>query len=328
MKRRQFIKVSTLGTAGLGISIPLFSKAITKKSDRWGELLPLHDFGSTGRKVTMLGVGGFHVGRMTDQEAQKTIEAAIEGGIRFFDAAESYVGGENERKYGRLLTPKYREDIFLLSKTKARDGAAATKHLEGSLKRMNTDYLDLWLIHQVDTKQEFDDLRKNGMLDAFIKAKESGKVKHIGFSGHKMPTTNQYVLAEIGDIMEANMLPINVLDPSYNSFIKNVVPELLERKKGIIAMKTLAGGAFWGGGFEGRRGQSNKVMDHISVKDAFNFALSMPNDVLVTGAKDAAMLQEKINFAKNFQKMKEEEQEKLIKKVADLAGSNVEYYKA
>ncbi len=328
MKRRKFIQIASSGIVGASLPVSLFSKPLTGKRDKWGELLPLYDFGNTGKKVTMLGVGGFHIGRMTDAEAQKTIETAIEGGIRFFDAAESYVKGENERKYGRLLTPKYREDIFLLSKTKARDGKTAQQHLDESLSRMKTDYLDLWLMHQVDSREDFDNIRKNGMLDAFIKAKESGKVKHIGFSGHKRPEANVYVFEQTGDLMEANMLPIKLLDPNYNSFIKNVVPLLVKKKAGIIAMKTLAGGAFWGGGFEGNRGMQERVIDKISVKDAIHFALSMPMDVLVTGAKDANMLQEKIDFAKSFVKLKEREQELLINKVAELAGNTIEYYKA
>ena len=326
MKRRKFIKITTAG-AGTIYSLPLFANSRETAKDRWGELLPLHDFGNTGRKVTMLGTGGFHVGRMSDTEAERTIETAIEGGIRFFDAAESYVGGENERKYGKFLTPKYREDIFLLSKTKARDGKTAQQHLEGSLRRMKTDYLDLWLMHQVDSVEDFDSLRRNGMLDYFIKAKESGKVKHIGFSGHKNPEANLYVLKEMGDHCEANMLPVNVADPSYRSFIKNVLPVLKEQKKGIIAMKTLAGGAFWGGGFDGNVGKDRQVMDRISVKNAIHFALSMPNDVLVTGAKDADMLQEKIDLVNSFVKLRESEQDELIAKVADFGKNKVEYYK-
>jgi len=326
MKRRKFIRLSAIG-AGTTFSLPLFSNTFETEKDRWGELLPSHKFGNTGRKVTMLGVGGFHVGRMSDAEAERTIETAIEGGIRFFDAAESYVGGENEVKYGKFLSPKYREDIFLLSKTKARDGKTAQEHLEGSLRRMKTDYLDLWLMHQVDSVEDFDNLRNNGMLDVFIKAKESGKVKHIGFSGHKNPDANLYVLKEMGEHCEANMLPVNVADPSYRSFIKNVLPVLRENKKGIIAMKTLAGGAFWGGGFDGNAGKDSQVMDRISVKEAIHFALSMPNDVLVTGAKDADMLQEKIDLAKSFIKLNETQQDELIAKVADYGKNKVEYYK-
>lgn len=324
MKRRKFIRLSAIG-AGTTFSLPLFSNTFETEKDRWGDLLPLHEFGNTGRKVTMLGVGGFHVGRMSDAEAERTIETAIEGGIRFFDAAESYVGGENEVKYGKFLSPKYREDIFLLSKTKARDGKTAQEHLEGSLKRMKTDYLDLWLMHQVDSVEDFDNLRNNGMFDYFIKAKESGKVKHIGFSGHKNPDANLYVLKEMGEHCEANMLPVNVADPSYRSFIRNVLPVLRNNKKGIIAMKTLAGGAFWGGGFDGNAGEDKQVMDRISVKDAIHFALSMPNDVLVTGAKDAEMLQEKIDLAKSFVKLNDTQQDELIAKVADFG--KVEYYK-
>jgi len=328
MKRRKFIKIAASGAVTASLPISLQGSALAGKSDKWGKLLPLNKFGNTGRMVTMMGVGGFHVGRMTDTEAQKTIETAIEGGIRFFDAAESYVGGENERKYGRLLTPKYREEIFLLSKTKARDGKTAQEHLDGSLSRMKTDYLDLWLMHQVDSKEDFDKIRDNGMLDVFIKAKESGKVKHIGFSGHKRPEANIYVFEQTGDLLEANMLPINLLDPSYNSFINNVVPLLVQKKAGIIAMKTLAGGAFWGGGFEGNRDMQERVIDKISVKDAIHFALSMPNDVLVTGAKDAKMLKEKIDLANSFVKLQEADQEMLVSKVAKLAGNTVEYYKA
>jgi predicted aldo/keto reductase-like oxidoreductase len=326
MKRRSFIKITALG-AGTTFSLPLFSKVNQPARDRWGELLPLHDFGNTGRKITMLGVGGFHVGRMSDEDAERTIETAIEGGIRFFDAAESYVRGENERKYGKFLTPKYREDIFLLSKTKARDGKTAQEHLDGTLSRMKTDYLDLWLMHQVDSVEDFDNLRKKGMFDVFIKAKESGKVKHIGFSGHKNPDANLYVLKEMGDHCEVNMLPVNVLDPSYRSFIKNVLPVLDQQNKGIIAMKSLSGGAFWGGGFEGRLGEDKQVMDRISVKDAIHFALSMPADVLVTGAMDSKMLQEKIDLVNSFVKLDESEQHELIAKVADFSGNKVEYYK-
>jgi uncharacterized protein len=328
MERRTFVKLMAGSAIGSGMALPLFSNNLQGQRDKWGPLMPLKDFGRTGRKVTILGVGGFHVGRMSDYEAEKTIELAIEEGIRFFDAAESYVGGENEIKYGKFLTPKYRDEIFLLTKTKARDGSGATEHLNASLKRMKTDYVDLWLMHQVDSKEDFDVLRSRGMLDAFIRAKESGKVKHIGFSGHRAPEANLYVFEQTGLTMEANMLPVNVVDPSYGSFIKNVIPVLLEKKIGIIAMKTLAGGAFWGGGFEGGRGKQDKVMDQITVKDAIHFALSMPVDVLVTGAKDAEMLKEKIDLTKSFAQLSPKQQESLISKVSGFAGTEVEYYKA
>lgn len=124
------------------------------------------------------------------------------------------------------------------------------------------------------------------------------------------------------------MLPVNVLDPSYHSFIREVIPELTRSKQGVIGMKSLSGGAFWGGGFEGNLSDNDRVIDHITIKDAIHFALSMPIDVLVTGAMNADMLQEKIDLAKSFVKLTEAEQDALIKKVAHFAGSRVEYYKA
>lgn len=124
------------------------------------------------------------------------------------------------------------------------------------------------------------------------------------------------------------MLPINVVDMGYESYIENVLPLLLDQKIGVIAMKTLAGGSFFGRGFDGNRSASDTVMSHISVEEAIQFALSMPNDVLVTGAKDSAMLEEKIVIAENFSKLSEEELQVLFRKVSHLSGNKVEYYKS
>ncbi len=327
MKRRIFIKIAAAGALGAGMGIPLFGGQKSGVRDKWGELLPLNDFGHTGEKVTMLGVGGFHIGRMSDYEAQQTIETGIAGGIRFFDAAESYVRGENEVKYGKFLVPRYRDDIYLMTKTKARDGKSALDHLEGSLRRMKTDSVDLWLIHSVNSVQDIDQLIEAGMVDAFVEAKNSGKVRHIGFSGHVTPRAHLHLLEKTGELMQACMLPVNVLDPSYESFIQDVIPALQKNKSAVIGMKSLSGGAFWGGGFEGRRGDNNKVIDHVTVKDAIHFALSMPVDVLVTGAKDADMLQEKIDLVNTFQKLTVAQQDQLVSKVAQFAGNQIEYYK-
>ena len=328
MKRRTFIKIAASGTLAAGMGIPLFSNPKTGVRDKWGELLPLNDFGSTGRKVTMLGLGGYHIGRMTERDAQATIETAIAGGIRFFDAAHSYVGGQNERHYGKLLVPKYRDEIFLMTKSTARDGKLAQQELDESLSRMNADHLDLYLMHSVSSIEHVNQLRDNGVLDVFINAKNTGKIKHIGFSGHTLPRVSSYLLEQFRDVVECNMLPVNVVDPSYESFIREVIPTLEQRNLGIIGMKSLSGGSFWGGGFEGRRGQKEKVIDYVTIKEAFHFSLSMPVDVLVTGPLNPEMLQEKIDLTRNFVKLSEQEQNALIDKVARFAGNNIEYYKA
>ena len=322
--RRKFIKIITGASAAVMIPIPSWGRE--KKTDKWGELLPLREFGKTGEKVTMLGLGGFHIGKMNDHEAEKTVETAMAGGIRFFDTAESYQRGFSEEQYGKFLTPKYRDEIFLMTKTKARDASTAREHLEGSLRRMKTGYLDLWQVHSVNSAEDVNRLYEKGMIDVFLDARAKGLAKHIGFTGHVTPAAHQRIM-ELSPEMETCMMPVNLLDPNYNSFIKNTLPLLLDREMGVIAMKTLAGGGFFGGGFEGRYGETVKVVDFISVQEALHFVWSLPVDVLVTGPDNSAMLQEKIDMAKSFEKLSGTRQDELIAKVAHMAGKKVEYYK-
>lgn len=142
-KRRQFLQKIAGLTAGIMVPFQNISLGKGQSKDRWGKLLPLRKLGKTGVDVTMLGVGGFHIGWTTEKDAQAVIEAALEGGVRFFDSAESYGPHTSEIRYGKYLTPKYREDIFLMTKSTAKDAKTMREHLDASLKRMKTDYLDL-----------------------------------------------------------------------------------------------------------------------------------------------------------------------------------------
>jgi predicted aldo/keto reductase-like oxidoreductase len=295
--------------------------------DALGQTLPRRPLGRTGEMVTMLGLGGFHVGILDDRNAQALIEAAIEGGIRFFDNAQQYGGSEG--KYGRFLTPKYRDHIFLMTKTLARDAANARRDLEGSLRRLRTDHLDLWQMHAVESPDDVDRRQRNGVFAVMEGAKKSGYVRHIGFSGHRTPTAHRRVL-EATDQFETCQMPINAADPSYESFIKHVLPVLVERRMGVLAMKTLADRGFFGTNRWDARptGVSALVPNRISVKEAIHFVWSLPVSTLITGAETLDQLQEKIGLARSFQTMSPEEREKIIQKVADLAGNKVEYYKA
>jgi len=325
--RRRFIKIAAGTAASLTLPLnPLIGSIITPQKDKWGTLLPLNEFGSTGRKVTMLGLGGFHIGRMDDKMAQETIETAIEGGIRYFDTAESYQDGGSEEKYGRLLTPIYRDEIFLMTKTRATDRKTAEKDLTESLNRLRTDRIDLWMMHAISSEDDVENRINQGVLDVMLKAKQDGKIRHLGFSGHTTYKAHQHIL-ELTNEPEACMLPINALDPGHDSFIENVVPLLHEKKMGVIAMKTMAGGAFFGRGFDGRRDAADTVMDHITVKEGIRFALSIPNHVLVTGPKDPGMLQEKIDIAKSFNKLTDSELKEIFARISHLSGQGVEYYK-
>lgn len=327
--RRGFLKTLAGLTTGILLSSRNASGQEDKpSSDRLGTLLPMRKFGRTGINVTMLGVGGWHIGEMQEKEAQQTIETALEGGIRFFDSAESYQKGGSEKRLGKLLIPKYRDDIFLMTKTTATDAKNARKHLEESLKRLNTDSVDLWQVHAVRNPEDVDARILNGVFDVMTEAKKSGKARFIGFTGHTSPSAHLRVL-EKSDIFDACQLPINVTDISYQSFIEGVVPTLVERKIGVIGMKSLANGGFFGGTRHGKHGPNPRVIpNRISLTEAIRFVWAFPVSTLVTGPDNAAQLKEKIDIAKAFTGMTEDERTKLVEKVADMAGTTVEFYKA
>jgi aryl-alcohol dehydrogenase-like predicted oxidoreductase len=330
LTRRRFLR--WLAFLGSLVSSSRYAESLLADepaTDALGQTVPRRMLGRTGEKVTMLGLGGFHVGGLSDRDAQALIEAAIEGGIRFFDNAQQYQSGGSEAKYGRLLTPKYRDHIFLMTKTLARDSGAAQRDLEGSLRRLRTDHLDLWQMHSVESADDVDRRRREGVFQVMEEAKKSGKTRYIGFSGHRVPAAHRRVL-EITDQFDTCQMPINAVDPSYQSFVKNVLPQLVEKNMGVLAMKTLADQGFFGRNRWDARatGVSPLIPNRISVMDAIHFVWSLPVTVLITGAESLDQLHEKIGLAHSFKGMPEEERERIIRKVADLAGNRVEYYKA
>ena len=327
--RRAFLKsLAGLTTGILLSSASTESGAEEAASDRLGDLLPTRRLGRTGEAVTVLAVGGWHIGDMQEAEAQKTIETALEGGVRFFDTAETYQNGGSESRLGKLLVPKYRDDVFLMTKTTARNANEAWTHLEASLTRLNTDRLDLWQVHAVRNPADVDERIENGIFDVMLEAKESGKVRYIGFTGHSSPAAHQRVL-EKTDIFDACQLAMNLTDVSYESFIEKVVPTLIERNIGVIGMKSLANGGFFGGTQHGRHGTNPKVVpNRVSVSEAVRFVFALPVSTLVTGPDNAQQMQEKIDIAKNFTGMEDDERQRLIEKVEDMAGTTVEFYKA
>ncbi len=334
-ERRQFLKKLAGITASLMVPVTTLPGCATKSTDRLGEILPQRLLGRTGRKVTMLGLGGYHIGWTTEEDAQETIEAALEGGIRFFDSAESYGPHTSEERYGRYLTPNHRDLVFIMTKTQAKDAKTAREHLEGSLRRMKTDYLDLWQVHSLFTPEDVENRIFNGILEVMSEARESGKVRHIGFTGHQNPKAHALMLEKTveNDIFETIQIPINPVDAAYSSsFINDVMPEAVNRNMGILAMKTLADGRF----FPKKEVLDDTVWetdnpvvpDMMSVEDAMNFAWSMPVSVLITGAENKSLILEKIEMAKRFSDLPEERRQELIDKVMNLsAKGEVEYYK-
>jgi len=302
-------------------------------SDKWGEVLPLRKLGKTKEHVTMLGLGGYHVGWTTEKDAQEVIESALEGGIRFFDTAESYNKGISEKRYGKYLIPKFRDQVFVMTKSTAKDGKTAKEHLEGSLRRMNCDYIDLWQVHAISDPDDVDKRVENEVLDVFEKAKSEGKVRYIGFTGHSNPFAHKRMLERTreNDIFDTVQMPVNVIDMHFHSFIENVLNQAIERDYGVLAMKSLSDGRFFNKKVMGERKiwetEDPVIPNYISIKEALNYVWSLPVSVLITGAENKKLVLEKVELAKSFSAFSEEERIALLEKVIDKSGNSVEYYK-
>lgn len=287
-------------------------------SDKLGQLLPTRRFGRSKERVTQLGVGGYHVGQAQDERtAQEIIETAIVEGIRFFDTAPSYQNGRSEYRYGKFLIPKYRDDVFLITKTKARTAAEATAEIESSLTRMKTDRLDAIMMHAMSEAGDPEERIDAGVYDAFIKAKESGKVRYIGFSGHLSTKTNLRTLELLGNQVDVSLMPVNVVDPSdSDSFVQNVLPKLNASGVAPLAMKTAAFGNF----FE----KPVKVAGHpeapiiparITMTEAFQFVLAQPIACWVSGMDKPEFVIKNARIAREFNGLSHEEIARIISKV-------------
>lgn len=333
--RREFIKSSALlGVFGL---IHQWASAIPL-ADKHGDTLPLRRLIRNGEKVTAFALGGWHLGNVDDPAvAEKMIEMAMEMGVRFYDTARVYQNGGSEERMGRFLIPKYREEIFLMTKTHAKTGDVAREHLELSLRALQTEQIDLWQIHTIETPEDVDQRIKNGVLDVFLEAKEKGKTRYIGFTGHRSPVTHLYFLKrleEMGVEMDTCQLPLNVLDPSFESFQKQVLPVLLEREYGIIAMKTMSGGSMMGRRIDTTPEwiKTEMIPDMVSetgikLSELHQYVYALPVSSLVSGCNDLAHLEQNIGALKSFKQLSESDMQRLEEVVKPYAGLIVENYK-
>ena len=327
--RRMFLK--SLAGVTAGITLAGTARAGKYESDRLGEVLPKRKLGRTNEFVTMLGTGGYHIGWTTERDAQEVIEASLEGGVRFFDTAESYADGTSETRYGKYLTPKYRDLIFLMSKSTGPDAKTVQQHLEGTLRRLKTDHLDLYQVHAISTPEDVDSRIQLGVLDVLLKAKEEGKIKYIGFTGHQNPFAHARMLERTkeSELFDTVLMPVNVLDQTYYSFTKNIMSKALDRNMGILAIKSLADGRFFSKNKQaGWTSDDPVIPNYLSIKEAMHFVWSLPVSVLISGNENATFMREKIALARSFSKLSNEQITDLIDKVTHIAQTGkVEYYK-
>lgn len=331
MQRRSFLKI--LGGVAAGSLIPLPGKA--SQPDRLGSVLPTRKLGR--KPVTVLGLGGYHIGWTSAKDAQETIEAALEEGVRFFDTAESYGPHVSEERFGEWLIPAARDEIYLMTKSQANTASAARQSIEGSLRRLRTDHIDLWQLHALSTPEDVDTRLDGGVLEAALKAREEGKIGAIGFTGHASPYALLRIMERTGgdpSPFEACQFPINPVDAiARHSFIREVFPVAEKNQIDVLAMKTLADGRFFSNKRMGDRDvwkTDNSLIPSIfTMQDCFAFALSLPVAVLITGAEKQEFVRDKAAIVRDLQKMNEVERAALAEKVRLFAESgSIEYYKA
>ncbi len=271
--------------------------------------------GKSGLKVSRITVGGYHLRVKGEAEGIKIIHRAIDLGVVMFDSAAKYHDGASDETYGKALTPALRKKILLMSKAQFRDRDGAMGQLETTLKRMKTDYLDLWCCHEVSTHAEVDKIfGPNGSLEAFVKAKKEGKVRHIGFTGHHDPTVHQRLLDGF-DGWETVQHPVNLVDQHYLSFISSVLPNIRKKGLGLLAMKSNAIGGI----------TKNNV---ATIPECLRFTWSHDIDTLVSGMETVEQLEQNVLSCKTFQKMLPQEISALLSRTkAGPTGTKVEGYK-
>lgn len=270
------------------------------------------DLGSTGEKVSAIGLGGWHLSlkHVDEQLAIRLVRSAIDRGITFMDNCWDYNGGVSEIRMGKALQDGYRDKVFLMTKIDGRSKKEATKQLDESLKRLQVDHIDLVQHHEVlrfeDPHRVFDEEGSNAAL---IEAKQAGKIRYIGFTGHKDPAIHLHMLevaTKHGFKFDTAQMPLNVMDAHYRSFAKLVVPELVKQRIGILGMKSMANGILL---------RSNTV----TPIECLHYALNLPTSVVITGMDRMEILDQAFEAVRTFQPMSDQQVQTLLAKTKEAA---------
>jgi len=272
--------------------------------------IPQRPFGRTGQTVSAIGLGGYHLGEVgTEREATSIVHAALDAGITFFDNAWEYHEGKSEIRLGKALAGGRRERAFLMTKvcTHGRDAKVAMRQLEESLRRLKTDHLDLWQVHEVayagDPERHF---MKGGVIEALDRARERGLVRFVGFTGHKDPALHLQMLS-YGYPFDSCQMPLNCFDATFRSFEQQVLPELARQGIAAIGMKSLSG--------EGQPAKARVV----KATDALRYAMSLPVVTTVSGVDSMKVLRQNLGVARGFRPMGALEMERLRARCAPHA---------
>ena len=287
--------------------IPLASSPGTRKGDMLYRTL-----GHTGQQVSAIGMGGFHIAQhgLTEDESIRLVRAAVDRGITFMDNSWDYNEGQSEIRMGKALKDGYRQKVFLMTKIDGRTKEIAARQIETSLERLQTDHIDLVQHHEII---RFDDpdriFAEGGAMEAVLQAKKAGKIRYIGFTGHKDPHIHLYMLkvaAEHGFHFDTVQMPLNVMDAHFRSFAQMVLPELVVREIGVLGMKSMGDGVIL----------KSKT---VSAVECLHFALSLPTSVVITGIDKQEVLDQAFEAVKSFNPMNREQVAQVLAKTKEAA---------
>jgi uncharacterized protein len=313
MDRRNFLK-----TAAATTIMTSLSKKLAHATD--SVTVPTRVLGHTGEKISMVGLGGYHLGMQSDeQESIRIIRTGLDSGITFLDNCWDYNNGQSEIRMGKALRDGYRQKAFLMTKIDGRTKQAATQQLEESLRRLQTDRIDLLQFHEVIRDTDPDRIfAKGGGMEAVLEAKKQGKVRYIGFTGHKSPDIHLKMLETAFAhkfTFDAVQMPLNVMDAHYNSFEKKVLPVLVKHNIGVLGMKPLGDKIIL----------NSKTATPV---ECLHYAMNLPTSVVITGCDSLDILHQAIQAATSFKPMASTEVSTLLAKTAPAAAKGeFEQYK-
>ena len=297
--RREFLEV-LLGAA---------SAAVLQSQTRSGDMI-YRTLGKTGERVSAIGLGGAHIGRPAEADAIRMVRSAIDRGITFMDNCWDYSNGKCETWMGKALADGYRKKVFLMTKFDGRTKAGTAKQIDESLQRLQTDVIDLMQYHENIRLEDPDRFfAPSGPLEALLEAKKAGKIRYIGFTGHKDPVVHLRMLeiaAQNKFHFDTAQMPINVLDASFRSFTHQVVPKLVEQGIALLGMKPMASGAI----------PQNNIATGI---ECLHYALSMPTSVVISGCDSMERLEQTLEAARTFKPLTKAQIDALRAKTREAA---------
>ncbi len=311
MNRRRFLQSAAAGVLAAGLS-----GAVEPVEVRNG--MPYRTLGKTGVKVSLLCLGGSHIGmkNLTDDESVGLMRHAVDEGVNFFDNAWAYHNGVSEERMGKALKDGYRDRVFLMTKNKGRDAASARQHLEDSLRRLDVDVIDLLQVHEVVRPGDVTSVYDKGVLDVLLKAREQGKIRHIGVTGHHYPKFLNDMI-DGGFPWETIQMPLNIFDAHFRSFQQEVLPRAVEMNLGVIAMKTMGGSP-----------ATLPRTGAVTPEECLRWAMSLPVSTVCSGMDTRELLDKNLRTVKNFTPLTDTEKQDILARALEPASSGEhEHYK-